>query len=185
MVGPRQEQVDVVHGPQAGFGVTRRHGGTLEDDRFEPDLGQRLHRERDSVWEKEQCLHFESVGHGAERCPRSARARRASPTHRVPATAARRPVGRMRRARPTGGRPRRQVHAGQRLEQDPGGRPPTTAPPSTPSTRRRRFEVAHGFIMPPRLRSNGPVPHRMRPMGFLLGSVAPPVTSAIFWLLRR
>ena len=43
VIGPGQQQVDVVHWSQAGLGVARRHGRTFEDDRLEADV-QRARR---------------------------------------------------------------------------------------------------------------------------------------------
>jgi len=69
VISPRQQQVDVVHRPQAGLGVARRHGRALEDDRLEPDVGERTHGERDGTREQEDLLHPQRVCHVAQRGP--------------------------------------------------------------------------------------------------------------------
>ena len=66
VIGPRQQQVDVVHRSQAGLGVARRHGRALEDHRLEADVGEGTHGERDGAGQQEDRLHPEGVGHVAQ-----------------------------------------------------------------------------------------------------------------------
>jgi len=49
VVGPGEQEVDVLHGAQPGLGVAGGHGRPLEHDRFEPGPGQRADRQCDGT----------------------------------------------------------------------------------------------------------------------------------------
>ena len=62
MVGSGEQQVDVLHRAQTGFGIARRHRRALQDDGLQAGAGQRPDGERDRAREQEQRFHPVGVG---------------------------------------------------------------------------------------------------------------------------
>ncbi len=69
VIGPGQQQIDVIHRSQPGLGIARRHGWALEHDRLEAGVGERTHGERDGARKQEDRLHPEGVCHVAQGGP--------------------------------------------------------------------------------------------------------------------
>jgi hypothetical protein len=65
----RQDQVDVVHGPQTRLGIPVSECGAFENQRFEAGVGERLHGCGHGVREQHRRLNPPEIGVGSQPTP--------------------------------------------------------------------------------------------------------------------